>query len=110
MSYNLTHGRMPLTRQQKKLQRLTARRKCACLNKATGLHPASCADEELLLVGNRKLHKVCLDEAVDLSVHHSVHVRRLIVGAVILDAAVVEDITPYLTSPLYLLFPASILA
>ena len=39
-----------------------------------------------------EFHEVSLDEAVDFAVHHAPHVRSLEIGAVVLYAAVVEDI------------------
>ena len=39
----------------------------------------------------RELHQVCLDESIDLAIHHAIHIRGLIVGAVVFHAAVIED-------------------
>ena len=47
---------------------------------------------QLPLVLIVQFHEVCLDESVKLTVHHSVNVRRLIVGAVILHTAVVKNV------------------
>src|SRR3712207_2882035 len=48
-------------------------------------------------------HQVSFDKVVDLAIHHSVHIRSLMIGAVILHPAVVEHVAPYLRSPLDLL-------
>ena len=57
----------------------------------------------VLVIVNRKLHEVGLDKLVDLAVHHAIHIGGLIVGAVVLDTAVVEHIAAYLATPLDLL-------
>ena len=51
-----------------------------------------------------ELHKVGFDKAIDVAVHHSIDIGGLIVGAMVFDTAVVEDIGANLTTPLYLLF------
>ena len=56
-----------------------------------------------LRIDHWEFHEVCLYESVNLAVHHSVHVRGLIVGAVVLYAAVVKDIGAYLAAPFNLL-------
>ena len=50
-----------------------------------------------------KLHKIGLDEIVDFTVHDTIDVRGLVVGTVVLDTTVVEDVGAYLTAPLDLL-------
>ena len=57
----------------------------------------------LLFVVHGELHEIRLYESVDLAVHHSVHIRGLVVGAVVFHTTVIKDITSYLASPLYLL-------
>ena len=52
-----------------------------------------------------ELHQVSLDELVDLAIHNSVHIRSLIIGAVILDTAVIEHLASDLAAPLYLFLP-----
>ena len=47
-------------------------------------------------------HEVGFDEGVELAVHYSGDVAGLVVGAVVLDAAVVEDVGAYLAAPLNL--------
>ena len=39
-----------------------------------------------------KFHEVCFDEIIDFAVHDAIDVRCLVVGAVVFDAAVVEDV------------------
>lgn len=58
----------------------------------------------LLCVGSGKLHEVCFDEAVDLTVHDRIDIRSLIARAVIFHSSVVEDVAPDLAAPFYLLF------
>ena len=55
-----------------------------------------------LFVGG-EFHQVGLYEVVDVTIHDSTHVAGLVVSAVVLDAAVVEDVAAYLATPLYLL-------
>lgn len=51
-----------------------------------------------LLCGG-KLHEVCLDEGIEVAVHHTAYVRCLMVGAVVFNSAVVKHIASYLRSP-----------
>ncbi len=44
-----------------------------------------------------------ISKIIYLAVHHAIDIGCLIVGAMVFDTAVIEDITSYLTSPLYLL-------
>ena len=53
-----------------------------------------------LLFRARELHEVGFDEAVEIAVHNSVYVGGLESGAVVFDAAVVENIAAYLRAPL----------
>ncbi len=46
-----------------------------------------------------KLHQPSLEELVDIAIHNTLHIRGLIVGAVIFHAAVVEDIGADLATP-----------
>ena len=56
-----------------------------------------------LSVDYRELHKVSLDKAVNLAVHHAVHISGLVSGAVVLDATVVKHVAAYLATLFYLL-------
>ena len=64
--------------------------------------PPSCFPKSLLLLLG-ELHEIGFDEAVYFAVHHAADIAGLIVGAMVLDAAVVEDVTANLAAPLYLL-------
>jgi len=57
----------------------------------------------LFFIIDGEFHQVCLDELVYLAVHDPVNVRGLVVGTVVFDAAVVEDVGVDLRTPLYLL-------
>ena len=48
----------------------------------------------------REFHQIGFDEPVYFSVHHSVYVGCLIVGAMVFHAAVIEYVTAYLRAPL----------
>ena len=54
----------------------------------------------MLFSASREFHQVSFDEAVYLSVHHTVHVAGLEIGAVVFHAAVVEDVATNLATPL----------
>ena len=45
-----------------------------------------------LLSFSGKLHQVGLDESVNLAIHHTTHIARLPVGAVVFHTTVIEDI------------------
>ena len=59
----------------------------------------------VLLRRSAVLHQVGLDEAIDLAVHHGRDIGGLVARAVVLDAAVIEDVAAYLRPPLDLLLP-----
>ena len=50
-----------------------------------------------------KFHQISLDETVNLTVHHTVHIRCLPVGTVVFHTTVVKNVAAYLAAPLYLL-------
>lgn len=56
----------------------------------------------LIFICDREFHEVCLDEIVYFAVHDTIYIRCLVVGAMVLDAAVVEDIRANLAAPFYL--------
>ena len=64
--------------------------------------PPSCISKSLLLLLG-ELHEIGFDEAVYLAVHHAANIAGLVIGAVVLDAAVIEYVTANLAAPLYLL-------
>ena len=51
-----------------------------------------------------EFHEICFDERIYISVHHSIDIGGLVIGAVVLHAAVVKDIRANLASPFDLLF------
>ena len=51
----------------------------------------------------RKLHQISFNKRVYIAIHDGIDVRCLIIGTVVLDASVIEDIGAYLASPFDLL-------
>ena len=49
-----------------------------------------------------ELHEIGFDEVVYLAIHYARDIGGLVVGAVVFDATVVEDVAAYLAAPLYL--------
>ena len=50
-----------------------------------------------------ELHEVSFNKLINLAVHHALHIAGLVVGAMVFDAAVIEDVGAYLRAPFYLL-------
>lgn len=50
-----------------------------------------------------ELQEVCVDESFDVPIHHGLHVRGLVVRAMVLDPLVVKNVGAYLGAPLNLL-------
>ena len=57
----------------------------------------------LLFIHYWELHEISLDKTVYFAIHHAIHIRGLVVGAMVFDALIIKDIGAYLAAPLYLL-------
>ena len=56
-----------------------------------------------LLAFGSEFHEVCFNEVVEFAVEDAGDIGGLVVGAVVLDAAVVHDVGAYLAAPFNLL-------
>ncbi len=54
--------------------------------------------------GTGEFHEIRLYELIYLTIHHTVHIGCLIVGAMIFHTAVIKDVTAYLATPFDFLF------